>query len=167
MNDIRIRAVCASDVECLLRWRNDKEIFRYLGGGYNPVTKEKQTEIVNAMIKDNAEGKARRYIIENSGEKIGFVGLYDINKLNATCEFGIYIGEKKEWGKGYAKQAYRLAEKEAKDLGIRKIKLYVVRENVSAVKMYEKLHFREIGFFEKERLIDGVYHDVIIMEKII
>lgn len=163
---INLREVTIDDVDCLFRWRNDVDIFKYLGGGYNPVSYEKQVEITNAMIDDNKTGKAFRYIICNDNAPIGFAGLYDINKHN-VCELGIYIGEKCQWGKGYASTAYNLIEQIAKEKRVRKIKLFVVEDNIPAVKMYSKLKFRKAGVLEKERLIDDKYHNVIIMEKLI
>ncbi len=165
MARISIRFIETTDIDILLKWRNDKEIFRYLGGGYCPVNRAKQEEIVDSMIKDNLAQKAFRYIICKDDIPIGFVGLYEINLRNGTCELGIYIGEKDEWGKGYASQAYGLVKEEAKKIGLRKIKLQVVKTNTNAVKMYQKLQFRIVGELKEERLIDEKYHDVIIMEQ--
>lgn len=167
MSNVYLKKIEITDADTLLKWRNDKDVFRYLGGGYNPVTRNNQVEITRAMIKDNECGEAYRFIIMLEDEPIGFVGLYSINTKNLTCELGIYIGEKDKWGNGYAKKAYLLIEEFAKSKGLRKIKLFVVRENDSAIKMYKKLAFREVGYFEKERLIDNNYHDLIIMEKMI
>ena len=97
----------------------------------------------------------------------GFVGLYDINEKNGTCNLGIYIGEKDYWGHGYAKEAYLLIEDYAKKLNLRKIKLDVVSENIVAVSMYKKLKFYECGCYKKDRFINNKYMDVIIMEKFI
>lgn len=167
MAEIHIRKIDVQDVDVLYKWRNDVEIFRYLGGGYRPVSKQVQNEIVCAMIKDFEEGKAYRYIICLNDKPIGFIGLYDINKWNGTCELGIYIGEKDEWGKGYAKRACLLIENLAREIGLRKIKLFVVEDNIPAVEMYKKLSFRTVGVLIEERMIENKYHNVLIMEKFV
>ena len=80
----------------------------------------------------------------------------------------LYIGEKEYQGKGYAKMAYKALEKYAKDwLNIRKIKLDVVKDNVRAIKLYEKLDFKVCGNMELDRFVEGKYRDVVMMEKFI
>ena len=85
-----------------------------------------------------------------------------------TAELGRQIGEKEYQGKGYAKMAYKALEKYAKDwLNIRKIKLDVVKDNVRAIKLYEKLDFKVCGNMELDRFVEGKYRDVVMMEKFI
>lgn len=94
------------------------------------------------------------------------IGLYDISWIHRTCELGIMIGDTSAQGNGYGPQAYRLLASYAQRyLGLRKIKAYVVKNNLAAVKMYEKLDFRQVGEFIDERYIDGTFHSLLIMEK--
>ena len=96
---------------------------------------------------------------------IGFIGLYAINYINRHSEFGMYIGEKSEWGKGYAKDATQtILNFGFKVLNLRKIKLQLVKSNVSAYKLYEKIGFVKVGEYKEDRFIEGKYEDVILME---
>ena len=61
--NIELKEVSLEDLEVMLKWRNDENVFRYLGGGYHPIDADKMREILNAMIKENDLNTAKRYII--------------------------------------------------------------------------------------------------------
>jgi diamine N-acetyltransferase len=162
-----LRPITFDDVVYLNKWKNDYEIFKYLGGGYNPISIDQHKKWMDNII-DNS-GNNKRFIIEDKEKKaVGFIGLYNINFIHRTCELGIYIGEKAEWKKGYAYSACILIEEFAKKtLNLRKIKLNVVFENVDAVNMYKKLKYIQCGLMKEDKFINGEYRDVIYMEKMV
>ena len=166
-NGIKLSPIEIEDLQILNKWKNDEEIFKYLGGGYHPTSMTQQRKWVEKMTENTQE--EQRYIIVNEEHKrIGFIGLYNISPINRTCLLGIYIGEKEYWRKGVASRAYLALEKYARQyINIRKIRLEVVKNNVGAIKMYEKLGFSICGEYKEERYVDGKYQDVILMEKFI
>src|SRR5699024_8074250 len=136
----------------------------YLGGGFQPISKDQQSNWLDSLI--DLTGNNRRFIISENSKPIGMIGLYSINWIHRTCEVGIYIGEKTKHGMGYGETAYKLIEKYAYNyLNLRKIKLFVVYENVKALNYWKKLGFENIGVLKNERYIDGQYHDLVIMDK--
>lgn len=170
---IRIRPIEKKDLENLNRWKNDEEVYQFLGGGFHPISIDQQEKWLDKLIDMSEENK--RFIIEKlSSEKgniekaIGLVGLYNINWIHRTCEIGLFIGERHEQGKGYAKKAYSLLEEYAlKYLNLRKINLKVVSNNKKAVLLWESLGFKKVGELQKERYINGSYCNLNIMEKFI
>lgn len=164
---IYLRPILKNDLKLLNEWKNDEETFKNLGGGYLPISIDQQEKWLDSMIDITGENK-RFIICENHNTPVGMVGLYGINWIHRTCEIGLYIGNKNERGKGYGNESYLLIERFAKEfLNLRKIKLNAVYENESAVSMWEKVGFKIIGKFEKERFIKGEYKDVVLMEKFI
>jgi|SRR5690625_524075 len=163
--NIKARPIIMEDLAFLNKWKNDSDVFKNLGGGYKPISIDQQKTWMDNMIDMN--GNAKRFIIETKNEDpIGMVGLYSINHINRNCEFGIYIGEKKHYGKGFGTEATKLILDYAfNNLNLIKVKLLVNDEN-PAIRMYERLNFREVGKLHQERYIDGEYVDVIIMEKL-
>lgn len=162
--EIKLRPIIKEDLASLNRWKNDKETFKYLGGGFHPVSIDEQEKWLDSMIKMTNQNK--RYIILADEKPIGMIGLYAIHLINQNCEVGVYIGEKEYRGKGYAKQAYLLFEDYAKQfLNIRKVKLFVVFENKHALSYWKKLGFEEVGTLHQERYIEGEFKDLMIMEK--
>ncbi|MFA5545159.1 MAG: GNAT family N-acetyltransferase [Sphaerochaetaceae bacterium] len=160
-----LRPIVFEDIEILNRWKNDEETFKYLGGGFSPISIDQQKQWLDNLI--DLTGNHRRYLVcLETGSPIGFIGLYDINWINRTAEIGIYIGEKEARGHGYAYDATTTLEAYAKDyLNIRKLKIFVITNNLPAIKMWMKLGYQKIGEYQKERYIRGEYLNLSIMEK--
>lgn len=165
--NIYLRPILKGDLTFLNEWRNNEEIFRYLGGGFMPISIDQQEKWLDTMI-DNT-GTDKRFIIsDNEHNPIGMIGLYDIKWVHRTCEIGIYIGDKKAQGKGYGKETCTLIEKYARDyLNLRKIKLNVVSNNHHAINMWTSLGYKKVGEFRKERYVRGEYLNLVLMEKFI
>lgn len=163
--NIELIPIEMEDLELLKKWKNDDEVFKYLGGGYRPISENQAQKWVESLINNNHQ--YQRFMIKND-KKIGFIGLYNISEVNRTAELGIYIGEKEYQGKGFATMAYKALENYAKDwLNIRKINLEVVKDNTRAIKLYEKLDFKVCGNRCLDRFVEGEYRDVVMMEKFI
>jgi len=165
--NIALRPIVKSDLQKLNAWKNDESVYMYLGGGYQPVSVDQQEKWMESLI--DMSGNSRRFmIVDIDSSPVGMVGLYDINWIHRTCEIGVYIGEKGARGRGYASEACTLVELYAKEyLNLRKIKLNVVADNLTARKLWEKLGYKVVGELEKERFVKGRYCNVLIMEKFI
>lgn len=164
---ISLRPIEKRDLHVLNNWKNNEEVYRYLGGGYMPVSVDIQESWMDSIMDTTGENK--RFIIEDKNKhSIGMTGLYNINWIHRTCEFGIFVGNVDEQGKGYGSETYGLMEDFAgRYLNLRKIKVLTVKDNFSAVNMYHKLGFKMVGELVDERFIDGKYCSVLILEKII
>lgn len=61
---------------------------------------------------------------------------------NGSAEYYIFIGDKRYWGKGVAKQSSMLILEYAFNvLGLDSVKLQVRKENTSAFMLYQRLGF--------------------------
>lgn len=164
---VYLRPILKSDIKFLNAWKNDEDVYRFLGGGFMPVSIDQQEKWLDSMI--DLTGRNKRFIICNKQDTaVGMVGLYDINWIHRTCEIGIYIGDENSHRSGFGREACTLIEKFAKEfLNIRKIKLKVVYTNNAAVNMWTTLGYKKVGELNDERFIKGKYHNLIIMEKFI
>ncbi len=80
------------------------------------------------------------------------------------AEYGIMMGRKSEWGKGYVTKATDAIIKFCfNPLNIRKLTLGVVSDNISAYKLYQKLGFEVEGIYKKHGKYQGKYCDIIRM----
>ena len=92
----------------------------------------------------------------NLGATLDSIKIDPINYRNRVGEYGILMGDRTEWRKGYAKEAtltiinYCFSGNE----NLRKITLGVVEDNITAVKLYE-----DIGFEIEGRYKHHAYHD--------
>lgn len=164
---IRLRPIEKTDLQKLNKWKNDEQIYQFLGGGFQPVSIDQQDKWMDGLI--DLTGNNRRFMIVDSFNcAVGMVGLYEINWIHRTCEIGIYIGEQEAHQKGYAEEAYKLLENYASQyLNLRKINLKAVSDNKAAISLWTKLGFAKIGEYHRERFINGTYHDLTLMEKFI
>jgi len=165
--NVYLRPIVKEDIVFLNKWKNDENTYKYLGGGFMPVSVDIQAKWLDTMM--DTTGTDKRYIICNNQNKpIGMIGLYSINWINRTSEVGMFIGDTSSRGKGYGKEAYLLLERFAKEyLNLRKLKWYAVSENSVPINMVTKLGYRKAGELIEERFIKGEYKNVVILEKFI
>lgn len=78
--------------------------------------------------------------IKVDNEKIGVCGIKNITSTD--CEYWGYIGNKKYWGKGIGSLIITEMEQKAKEMGIQSIWLKVLPNNVRAIRLYEKMNFK-------------------------
>lgn len=163
-NMISLRPIQKDDLESLNRWKNREDVYMFLGGGYQPISKDQQEQWMESMI--DLTGNNKRFMIIANKKSIGMIGLYNIHWVHRTCEIGVFIGEVHERGKGFAREACTLIEEYAKEyLNLRKITLKAVTDNDKAVSMWLALGYVKVGELKEERFIKGRYHNLIIMEK--
>ena len=78
---------------------------------------------------------------------------------------GIVIGEKDEWGKGYASDAMRLRTRYAfRELGLQKLITTVVGPNDASRRGLERAGYRQCGLYRRHFLVDGQWHDMWVCE---
>ena len=78
---------------------------------------------------------------------------------------GISIGEASARGKGTGTQAMEYLEEQIKTQDLRRIELGVFEFNTNAMKLYEKMGYREIGRIEEFTYWQGKMWTDIRMEK--
>lgn len=102
--NVSLRPIERRDLDKLNQWKNDESVYRFLGGGFLPVSRDIQEKWLDSLM--DTTGNNKRFIIENEvGEAVGMIGLYGINWVHRTCELGIFIGDGSQRGKGYASSA--------------------------------------------------------------
>lgn len=148
--------------EKYVNWLNDPDVYKYLdtrGGQTIDTIKEFIT------IQNNHKIYIWAIIDKKSNNHIGNIKIDPINKMHQFGEYGILIGDKDYWGKGYAKEASEAVIDFFFNNNnyLRKINLGVVKNNVGAVKLYKKLGFKQEGYLEKHLVYDGIEEDVIRM----
>lgn len=88
-------------------WLNDEDVCRYNSHGNISYTKEMALEYIN-KITDNPLYSVFAVCLKENDEHIGNISLQQISKQNKSAEFAILMGDKTQWGKGYAKEASKL-----------------------------------------------------------
>lgn len=126
--------------EDYVSWINDSEVNRYLEtrGNYT-------LDLLKAYIEQQYNKATFFWAIhlKDSNKHIGNIKIDPINFETKSGEYGILIGDKSNWGKGYASEAtIRIIDYCFDELKLIKITLGVIEDNVSAVNLYKKLGFK-------------------------
>lgn len=105
------------------------------------ISKEKASLDKTIELLDNPN--SRTYVIESAGTRIGTFSLYGITKH--TAEFGRMMILPRHYGSGVGKYIMEQATKEAKKLGINRLKLIVKETNTMAFKLYKECGFTVVS----------------------
>ena len=144
-----------------VNWMNDSDVNEFLssGGDYSlGKLKVFLTEVENKEILFWAIST------KNENKHIGNIKIDPIEIEHGICEYGIMMGDKSEWGKGFAKEASKLVIDFCfKNLNLRKINLGVIESNTKAVKLYEKLNFAVEGQLINHITLNGRFVNVLRM----
>lgn len=150
----------------LNRWDNDFAVTVLSGDPPRPVARE----ATEADYERYGRGESRNWvglvIYERATMRpIGVTDLRNLDHVRRTAEFGIMIGEKDCWGKGYGTEAVILMlDYGFTVLGLHNVMLDTFSYNERAIRAYTRAGFREIGRRrEAHRLGDRVY-DVVYMD---
>jgi len=146
-----------------VNWMNDKDVNIYMdsGGDYT-------LEKLKSFLLDQEKKEIFFWaIIKTDNQKhIGNIKIDPISKNTKSGEYGIMIGDKSEWGKGYANEASTTIINYCFNiLGLNKINLGVKKSNTNAIKLYEKLGFVRYDRKKFPENYKNVKEDVIRMSK--
>jgi RimJ/RimL family protein N-acetyltransferase len=158
---ICLRAIEPGDLADYHRWLNDPEVICYLKL-YLPLSMPDEEAWYEAMRSDPDQ---MAFAIETeAGQHIGNVGLMHLNWKDRSVELGIVIGDKSQWGKGYAQDAIRtMLAFVFSEMNLNRVYLRVYADHASAINTYRKCGFVEEGRLREEIYADGRYHDMLVM----
>ncbi|MBX5463970.1 MAG: GNAT family N-acetyltransferase [Clostridia bacterium] len=98
----------------------------------------------------------RVWMIERSGEPIGYLGLYDLDEDDRSAEMQICIGRTDLWGRGIGREAIRqMLEQVSADPSVRRIHLRVFADNERAIRCYRAVGFRLEGILSARSSAEG------------
>ena len=143
-------------------WLNDPEVYKHLEsrGGQT-------IDTINEFIDFQITNKVYIWaIIDKSlNTHIGNIKIDPINSTHKYGEYGILIGDKNYWGKGFAREASEAVLNYffKNNIYLRKINLGVLKNNSDAINLYNKLGFKQEGYLQRHLVYDGTEEDVIRM----
>lgn len=160
---VYLRALTHDDLDRVLGWHNDYELYSTLGGHYRYVSREAETEWFRNRVEARDEVNLA-ICISGSHEHIGNIYLRNINWVCRNAETHIFIAGSQHRGKGYGSAALRLITKHAfDDLGLVRVYLHTLATNSAAIKSYEKCGFVLEGRLRLHAFKAGKFHDMIVM----
>jgi RimJ/RimL family protein N-acetyltransferase len=156
-----LRPIEREDADVYQAWMNDREVSRNLLL-HRPVTREDEMRFTERASAGSEPGEANFAIVRKKGDLlIGTAGLHAIDWRRRMAGFGIEIGRKEEWGKGYGTEATELVVTYAfRDLNLNRVWLWVYEFNARGIGAYKRVGFRTEATLREDCFIDGRYWDV-------
>ena len=156
MMGIHLRPLQEKDIPGMLEWMHDPEINRWFRFDPDQMTRESAAEfILNSMTDES-----RHYAVADEADEYqGTISLEHIDPKNRHAMYAISLRTCAH-GSGAAMAATREVLRIAFDeLGLERVFLNVLADNVRARKFYEKAGFRYEGCFRRHLKLREVWHD--------
>lgn len=107
-------------------------------------------------------------VLEEQDEVVAFAStsVYRSRPCYAgIAEFSVYV--RRDWrGKGAGRQVLTNLCQESEQAGFWKLVSRVFVENAASRNLLRSIGFREVGIYEKHGQLDGVWRDVVIVERL-
>jgi RimJ/RimL family protein N-acetyltransferase len=117
-------------------------------------------------VRRNIENGYPQIIAIAADKVVGWCNVPPASRAVSAHVGDLFMGLLPEWrGKGLGERLLRHAVQAADSFGFLRIELSVFSTNGAAASLYRKVGFVEEGTKSKAILIDGVFHDEIIMAR--
>jgi RimJ/RimL family protein N-acetyltransferase len=162
---IRLRKLERADLPQFVEWLNDPEVRAGLGASL-PLSQAEEDRWYEKMLDRPSEEHVLVIEVceEDRWQMIGSTSFFDIHWRNRKAEFGILIGDKNYWNRGYGTETTRLMLKHGfESLNLNRIYLKVYTTNPRARRAYEKAGYTLEGTLRQADFREGQYVDDLIM----
>ena len=158
---VRLRPITEADLPDYVEWLNDPEVTQFTQLESGSATLEGEREWFASV--NSPDSTARNWAIEADGRHIGNCALH-LHESGEMAGFGIIIGDKTQWSKGYGSAALREVLRIGfEEMNLQRIHLTALAPNTRAVRCYEKCGFRHEGLRRRHFLKRGKWLDVVCM----
>jgi RimJ/RimL family protein N-acetyltransferase len=171
---IRFRAVEKEDLPKFVSWLNDPEV-RHGLLLHNPLSQSEEEGWYEKMLTRPVDQHVMVIEVRLPGgeddnpawKMIGSLAFDKIDWRVRAAEFGIEIGDKDFWNKGYGTEAVRLLVQHGfNTLNLNRIFLHVFETNPRAIRVYEKAGFTLEGRERQAEFREGRFIDVLRMSRL-
>ncbi|MDK8190567.1 GNAT family protein [Paenibacillus sp. UMB7766-LJ446] len=165
---LHLRKMKVSDSPSLFTVWSDPDVTKFMNVRcFTDV--EQAKDMINLLDDLSRDRKAIRFTIikKESNEIIGSCGYNALDFDNFKAEIG-YDLAKSSWGRGYASEAVSsLVDHAFSSLKLNRVKAKVDPENVSSIKLLEKLFFTFEGTLREYERVEGTFNDLHMYSKLI
>lgn len=134
---LRLRKIEPSDLPYIYQWENDAQIWAD-SDTHNPLSQADLRDYIGSSTGDIYRDGQLRLMIDNEGETMGCIDLFDFDPRNRKAAIGMYIAPHAR-GKGIGRQAVKLLEEYAFGfLNMRMLYAIIATQNIACSSIYEK-----------------------------
>lgn len=161
---VEIRRVNIKDAEGILEYckivggETDNLLFGSEGLGFSVETERTIIENIAAKEKDIM------LVAMDEDNIVGIGNIIGNGRMRIEHQARLAISVRKDyWGQGVGSRIMQSLIDFAKERSIEVITLEVYHANESAIKLYEKFGFKEIGYFKNFSKVNDEYKDAVLM----
>jgi ribosomal-protein-alanine N-acetyltransferase len=147
----RVRLRLLTEADCTPRylgWLEDPQVNQYLETRWSPQSLDSIRGFVRAML---ASADSYLFGIHVGERHIGNIKLGPINARHAHADVSYFIGERSEWGRGYASDAIAVVTWFAFTIaGLHRVQAGLYAGNVGSGRALEKAGFKTEGRFVRQ-----------------
>ncbi len=158
----RPRAADAAELLDYIKIVGGETDFLLMDGNGLPITVEREAELLESFYQWKRGGFFTGRIDGEIACTLS-VSFHTRTRRAHICELAIAV-KKKFWGIGVGSALMELAINTAREDGARTMELSVYADNVRARALYERFGFVQVGEHKNRLLVNGVYHDEIMMD---
>lgn len=163
---VRLRALEREDLPNCVRWLNDRDVTQFLLQNF-PLSKAMEESWYDSQLAippTSGQVMAIDTLVDGLWMHIGNTGLHHVDPVTREAEFGIFIGEKGYWNKGFGREATLLTLKHGfEDLNLNRIFLFVFENNLRGIASYKAAGFIQEGTLREAIFKNGRYYNVLVM----
>jgi L-amino acid N-acyltransferase YncA len=161
---MRIRAAAGGDADAICAIHNQ-------GIEDRTATLDTTTRTPDGVRQWLADRGPRHPVVvaDDDGAVVGWGSLNSFNPRSAydfVADFSVYV-ERAARGKGIGRQLLDRLIELARASGYHKMVLAALAANDVGVRLYTSAGFTRVGVYREQGMLDGVWVDVVIMEKIL
>jgi len=161
---ITLRPMQKKDASYCVKWLSDPEVNKFLNPNIKNLTEQQELEWLRNR-KNSGNDIIFAIDVKETGCYIGNCGLHNIDLEAKICEFGIFIGDKDCWNRGYGTDTTKTAVNFAlSDLGLETVRLKVYEYNHRAISVYKNCGFIIIDILKKHHFYNELYWDEFVMQ---
>lgn len=161
MRDLTVRPAEPEDAEAIARIYNQGIVDRVATFETRPRTPE---EVLGWL-----DGKHPVVVVESEGAIVAFASTSSYRPrecYEGVAEFSVYVDRDRR-GNGVGRAAMLGLIEAAERAGFWKLVSRIFPENEPSLRLMRSLGFREVGRYERHARLDGVWRDVVIVEKLL
>lgn len=161
--NIKLVPIDNIEIDLLKKWQNENDIKYPLMGFRFPI---QQGAVENWLLQVRKDNGTRRVVfgIQMNKSHTGVISLNNIDYINRSASFGVFVADKKNNNKGIASESSKIILDFAfNGIGLNRIDLEVLTKNKNAIYLYKKLGFKDEGIKRAKFFADNSFHDVKIM----
>ena len=149
-----------TDGQDLFNIRSDDMVMKYLDRDNHKSIKDSEV-MISGIIKSYIDKSGLNWIIreKNSLKVVGYIGYWRLIREGVRAEIG-YALNPDYWGKGLMFEALtKVIEFGFDEFGLHSIEGNVNPDNVSSIRLLQKLGFKKEAYFREDYLYNGKYLD--------